>query len=69
MSKRHVSRCIIWTYVSSSKVLGRVKKLLESKKLSPSSILMKGGIRHFRERVFMAGGVITISAIGSNPGE
>ena len=68
MLYRHVSRCIMWMYVLSSNVLGRVKKLSESKKFLPSSWSTKGGIWHFRERVFMAGDVITISAIGSNPG-
>ena len=69
MSNRHVSRWMIWTYLSSSNVLGRVKKLLESNMSSPSKLSMIWGIRHFLERVFMAGGVITISAIGikSNP--
>ena len=67
MLKRHVSHCMIWTYIALSKVLGSIKKLLELKKFSPSSKSMEGGIWCFRERVFMAGGVITISAIGSNP--
>ena len=67
MLYRHVSRCIMWTYVLSSNVLGRVKKLSESKKLSPSSWSAMWGIWHFLEHVFIAGGVITISTKGSNP--
>ena len=70
MSKRHVSHWIMWTNVLLSNVLGRVKKLLESKKLSPSRLPTIWGMRCFLECVFIAGGVITISAIGikSNPG-
>ena len=70
MSKRHVSRWMMWTYVVSSSVLGSVKKLLESKKSSPSRSSTIWGIRRFLERVFIVGGVITIPAIGikSNPG-
>ena len=70
MSNRHVSRWIMWTYVALSKVLGRVKKLLELKKLSLSRLSTMWGMSHFLEHVFMAGGVIIISAIGikSNPG-
>ena len=66
MSNRHVSCWMMWTYVSSSNVLGSVKKLLLSKKLLPSTTW---GWSCFLERVFIAGGVITISAIGikSNP--
>ena len=71
MSKRHVSHWIMWTKDASSNVLGRVKKLLASKKSSPSRLLTIWGMRRFRERVFMVGGVMTISAIGigSNPWE
>ena len=47
MSKRHVSRWIIWTYVSSSNVLGRVKKLLEWKKSSSLRLSTIWGMRHF----------------------
>ena len=68
MSYRHVSRCMMWTFVSSSNVLGSVKKLFELKMFSPSSGLVRWGIWHFLECVFIAGGVITISTIGSNPG-
>ena len=70
MSYRHVSCWMIWTNHSLSKVLGSVKRLLESKKSSLSKLLTIWGMRHFFECVFMAGGVITISAIGikSNPG-
>ena len=70
MSYRHVSCWMMWTYVSSSNVLGSVKKWLELKKSSPSKLSTMWGMRCFLERVFIAGGVITISAIGikTNPG-
>ena len=68
MLYRHVSHCIIWTYSSSSHVLGSMKKLLESKKFLPSSWSAMWGIWHFFKHVFIAGGVITISTIGNNPG-
>ena len=70
MSYRHVSCWMIWTNHSSSKVLGRVKKWLASKKSWPSRLSTIWGMRHFLECVFIVGGVMTISAIGikSNPG-
>ena len=70
MLNRHVSRWMMWTYISLSNVLGSVKKLLESKKSSPSRLSAIWGMRCFLEHVFIAGGVITILAIGigSNPG-
>ena len=69
MSYRHVLCWMIWTYVLSSNVLGSVKKLLESKKSLPSRLSMMWGMRRFLVQVFIAGGVMTISAIGigSNP--
>ena len=68
MSKRHVSHWIMWTKVWSSNIFGRVKKLPESRrKFSSPSWLAGWGNWHFQERVFIAGGVITISTIGSNP--
>ena len=47
MSKRHVSRWMMWMYVLSSNVLGRVKKLLEWKKSSSSRLSTIWGMRHF----------------------
>ena len=68
MSNRHVSCCMMWMYISLSNVLGSVKKWLELKKSSPSIWSVRGGTWRFLERVFIAGGVITISTIGNNPG-
>ena len=68
MSYRHVSHCIMWMYVWSSNIFGRVKKLLVLMRTFSSSSWSAGwGAWHFRERVFIAGGDITISTIGSNP--
>ena len=69
MSYRHVSCCIMWTYVWSSSIFGMVKKLPVSRRTFSSSSWSAGwGSWRFFECVFMAGGVITISTIGNNPG-
>ena len=68
MSYRHVSRWMMWTYNLSSNWFGSIKKCWESKKSSPLSWSAKWGFWCFLEHVFIAGGVMTISTIGNNPG-
>ena len=68
-SNWQVSHCTRWTYVSLSKVLGRVKKKYRVLRICiPSSTCWARWSLarwHFCEHVFIAGGEATISTIGN----
>ena len=67
MSYRHVSRFIIWTYDSFSNVLGMGEEAVGIEEVVAFELI--GEVRDLvlLEHVFIAGGVMTISTIGSNP--
>ena len=68
MLYRHVSCWMMWMKVWTSNMLGRVKKLpVSRRRFSSLSWLAGWGSWHLCERVFIVGGVITISTIGNNP--